>query len=843
MQELLELALENEHEATRVARRVLAESDDRIERSYAHQALGIVLRDQGELADALTELRIALRDARAADSPDREADVRATYGVTLALGGRTKTALAELERASATATGEVAAKVRFRHAVVLGDLGRNDEARNALQIALGEFIAAGDEGWEARSRVWLGHLELRMGNVASAEGEIVAAARIFRRTGFAMARLTALQNIAEIAVARGNLAEGLRRFAEAAHDYETIGLDPRFELVRLHAGAYLAAGLADLAVDLLEHFDEVRISAFHRAQFHLVEATAQLASGDPGSALDAAVKAREMFRQQRRDWFHRRALLQEVRADFSLGGRGRTREARDVALALDEEQADEAPIALTLAGRLTTAEERLALWRRAATYRTRPNGLVRAAAFVAGALASEESDDRGGVLRACSAGLDAIDEHRRLMGSSELRALATTHGRELTEIALRHAAHDPRTLLRWSERTRATALAQPPATSDAATIPAPLAALRDNGRRLAEARQGGEPTEDLEKERLRLERAVRTESHTQSAADTDPQRPASVREIVAGVGDGCLVELVDVDGTLHVLVVHDGRVRRRVAGATAEVNDLLAPAGMLLRRAARGRHADTADLGRRLQQSILGDAARLIPDGPVVLAPTARLHGLAWSLLPALHDRPFSVVPSAGQWLRATNATRPRQRRTVLVAGPDLESGGAEVPILASKHPDAALLDNDAATLAAVLEHLDGADLAHLATHGRFRADSPLFSALDLADGPLTVHDLERLRRAPYRVVLSACESGVLAPVGSQELLGLAAALFSIGTAGLVCSVAEVNDRATAELMVRLHDALAHGKDPAAALHDVRQASAADPVAAGTAAAFLALGV
>ena len=54
--------------------------------------------------------------------------------------------------------------------------------------------------------------------------------------------------------------------------------------------------------------------------------------------------------------------------------------------------------------------------------------------------------------------------------------------------------------------------------------------------------------------------------------------------------------------------------------------------------------------------------------------------------------------------------------------------------------------------------------------------------------------------------------------------------------------MAEVNDRATAALMVGLHDALADGMDPAAALHDVRQEAAADPVAAGTAAAFLSLG-
>jgi len=140
---------------------------------------------------------------------------------------------------------------------------------------------------------------------------------------------------------------------------------------------------------------------------------------------------------------------------------------------------------------------------------------------------------------------------------------------------------------------------------------------------------------------------------------------------------------------------------------------------------------------------------------------------------------------------------------------------------------------------------LDGATLAHVAAHGRFRPDSPLFSSLEMADGPLTVHDLERLQVAPYRLVLSACESGVLAPVGADELLGLASALFSIGTAGLVCSIAEVNDDATAALMLDLHDHLTSNADGglAGALLAARRAAQGDPTREATAAAFLALGV
>ncbi len=140
---------------------------------------------------------------------------------------------------------------------------------------------------------------------------------------------------------------------------------------------------------------------------------------------------------------------------------------------------------------------------------------------------------------------------------------------------------------------------------------------------------------------------------------------------------------------------------------------------------------------------------------------------------------------------------------------------------------------------------LDGASLAHVAAHGHFRQDSPLFSSLEMADGSLSVYELERLRKAPYRLILSACDSGVLAPVGADELLGLASALFSMGTAGLVCSIAEVNDDATAALMLDLHEHLAaHPEDGlAGALLAARQAAHGDPTREATAAAFLALGV
>ena len=235
----------------------------------------------------------------------------------------------------------------------------------------------------------------------------------------------------------------------------------------------------------------------------------------------------------------------------------------------------------------------------------------------------------------------------------------------------------------------------------------------------------------------------------------------------------------------------------------------------------------------------------LLPEGPVTLVPTGRLHAAPWALLPTLAARPFGVVPSAGQWLRAREVRPPADQKVLLLAAPGLGSGGAEVPVLAGRHPSAALLEGADATVDQAMAALDGATLAHVAAHGRFRPDSPLFSSLEMADGPLTVHDLERLRVAPYRLILSACESGVLAPVGADELLGLASSLFSIGTAGLVCSIADVNDDATAAFMLDLHDHLTRnaGGGLAGALLAARLAAKGDPTREATAAAFLALGV
>lgn len=210
---------------------------------------------------------------------------------------------------------------------------------------------------------------------------------------------------------------------------------------------------------------------------------------------------------------------------------------------------------------------------------------------------------------------------------------------------------------------------------------------------------------------------------------------------------------------------------------------------------------------------------------------------------------PSDAVPGDADGTRRPTGERPgagvgAPRRADRDPGPD----GAGVHPAAGAAPFAGdvsrttVLEGDEARVPRVLRELDGAASAHIAAHGTFRADSPLFSSLRMADGPLIVHDFERLDRSPYRIILSCCDTARFASVGADELLGLVTALLPLGTAGVVACSAPVNDAAVVPLMLSLHKGLDAGLSLAEALRDARAALPDDAVHRATGWAFSAFG-
>jgi hypothetical protein len=861
--DLVTLASSQPWAALSRARAVLAGRPGPYAASVAHQAAGIVLRDCGDVEAGVRELRQALRQARRTGSAEREADVLAGLGVALFFAGRTAAGLAAFEAALRRSSGVLAAQVLYRRAIVFITLGRFLEGLEDVRRAVVVLRRAGDLLWTARALNVRASAYLRLGLTSRADADYVAAVQLYSTIGQELEALDPMLNRALTAHVSGDLPAALAYLDAATPSYQRLKV-PTITLRVKRCAVLLAAGLAGDALAEAEaalgEIEEIHGRFTEKAELLLMAASCALAAAQPQAAMDRAQAAYRLFRSQHSSWQQAHAARVLVQARYEVGpvSAPLLREANRSAARLDALGSSDAAQAHLLAGRIALNLGRRDVAERhlAAQARTRRRGpaLSRVSGWLGEALRAEAAGRPSRMLAACRQGLDVLDEYRLALGASELRAQATVHGAELAALAQRHAAQArrPRLLLTWSERWRATAWAVPPVRPSAdAELNASLAALRAVTRGLDQARSQGLPSVSLQKEQQRLETEVRASALRTQGNGRWTRAPFSPADLLDELGQAQLIEIVDVDGRLHVLICGSGRIRQFAAGQASDALKAADFARFALRRLARSRPgADPASAlavldqaGPALQQALLGPAVRQLGDGPVIIVPTGKLHPIPWAILPALKDRVTSVAPSAAAWMRAHRAPEPRHRHVVLARGPGLVSDGAEVPELAKLYDDdVTVLDDAAATADKVLSTLDGAWLAHIAAHGIFRADSPLFSSLRMHDGPLTVYDFERLNRAPYRLVLSSCEGAVLAPAGANELLGLASSLLPLGTAGIIAGLVPLNDQALVPLMVNLHGHLRAGQTLAESLYRVRRTLKDDPVQHATATSLVALG-
>ena len=151
----------------------------------------------------------------------------------------------------------------------------------------------------------------------------------------------------------------------------------------------------------------------------------------------------------------------------------------------------------------------------------------------------------------------------------------------------------------------------------------------------------------------------------------------------------------------------------------------------------------------------------VVPHRSLHYVPFAALHdGQQW--LVERHE--LVLVPSATVWMAARRLPPARFERLLAlgVGGATLPHVEAEVAQVARSFGAGATLRLGAeATRAALRDAAQAADVVHLACHAEFRADSPYFSALHLADGDLTLRDAAALPLTASLVTLSACETGV----------------------------------------------------------------------------------
>jgi tetratricopeptide (TPR) repeat protein len=845
--EAYRVLVDDPEQARALAREALRRADgvDPAAESAAHRALGMAALDLDDAGTAVRHLERAVRAGRRG-GPQREAEARMSLALALVSQGATRRALQQVGRAGAIAGVPDQGALHLQRAIILERLGRLDEALQAYRLAIASFRRAGDPNGEARALCDRGVLRTYRGELRAAESDLRRAEQICDELGLTLMAASVRQNLGFVAAQRGDVPLALKCYESAQGTFEEIG-GTRYALLELdRCQLLLAAGLtgearesADRAIEALELTGmEAEV-----AEAKLQRAEVALAERDWPAARDAAGAALAAFAEQRRPTWAALARYAAVRAQRRADGSSAAtvEDARRAASELERAGwSARAVHAHLLAARVALARGRpraarrdLELARRARFHG--PVG-VRIAGWHAEALRHVAAGAPQTVMRAVGGGLRALDRDRAALGATELRSHAAAQAEELAALGLRFALDRgrPGAVLALVEQARAQTLhLSPIRPPEDPALAAKLGELRAVVALAAEEVQAGRPVAPLVRRQTRLEHEIRRRLlQLPGTRRLQAARPPTLRALRDALGDRVLVEYLSVDGEHHAVTVGARRARLVALGPADEVDRELELLRFALCRMATGRGSaihrrNAAHSAERLQELLLEPLLEDVGERELVIVPTGRLHALPWATLPACATRPLSVAPSAALWLRARG--RPAAacaRPALLVAGPGLEHARSEVRAIDGLYDDAVTLTGRAASVEAVTAALRGCDRAHLACHGTFRADNPLFSALRLADGPLTVHDIESLGAGPRELVLSACDSGRADVQPGDELMGLTSALLAIGAGVIVASTVEVPDAPTQRLMVRLHERLQAGAGAARALAEARGAVA-----------------
>ena len=218
-----------------------------------------------------------------------------------------------------------------------------------------------------------------------------------------------------------------------------------------------------------------------------------------------------------------------------------------------------------------------------------------------------------------------------------------------------------------------------------------------------------------------------------------------------------------------------------------------------------------------IQPLLSGRHLVIVPHGPLHFLPFHALHHAGEYLCDSYE---ISYAPSATIFALCQEKTASTKSASLVLGVPDQRAPEIlqEVESVATILPDSKLLLDAEASSAALRERGGEAGVLHIATHGVYRQDNPMFSGIRLGDGYLNLYDLYQMRLPARLVTLSGCATGMNVVAAGDELLGLQRGLFCAGATTLLLSLWDVHDKSTAELMSHFYKQYVRSKNAAVAL-------------------------
>ena len=246
--------------------------------------------------------------------------------------------------------------------------------------------------------------------------------------------------------------------------------------------------------------------------------------------------------------------------------------------------------------------------------------------------------------------------------------------------------------------------------------------------------------------------------------------------------------------------------------------------------------------GQKLYSILVEPAKKLIPQGSrVILFPDSSLYGLNFETLlvpePTPHfwidDVTLTTASSLTLLAAATTQPVPKEARLLLIGDaaqstpefPALRQAAAEIGRVEQYFPPSRreVLTGPKATRTAFLASEPGKfAYVHFVTHGTASRAHPLDSAVILSpegeSSKLYARDIVKQRLAAYLVTISACNGSGIRAYSGEGLVGLSWAFLRAGAHNVIAALWDVNDTSTPQLMDKLYEELARGRDPATAL-------------------------
>ncbi len=712
---------------------------------------------------------------------------------------------------------------------------RRGERKRALEC-FGEAVPLLQDHPEDLGRALLnrGGVFLLERDPVSAIADLVAARRQLELAGLDVPRAKAEHNLGYAYLLAGDIVGALRAMESARHVLAPLSVVSRAVGEQDRAEVLTAAGRAHEAITALEEaataYGSRGLRTF-QAQCELTLAWALLRQ-DAARARVVARRAARHFRSQASPALATRAQAVEVLAEVGLGRRNPALIARADEIAAELRRQGyrrESDIVALQAARLLVRRGQLEEARaRLQRVRVTEDSSV-ATRLLWREVRSELAAARGDRRRArghVEAGLADLHAWQSSFGSLDLQSTLVGHGRALAMQGLRLAlAEDsPALAYEWSERARALVSRVTPVRPPSdPTLASELTELRILYAADPEPRSADGRRLDQLRDHIR-------EQSWYGGGGGSVGEPAALDEVQAELAatDSCLVAHVVVDEWITAVVVTGtdvhtvrlcdaGPVRQDLDRIAADLDIAASHLAGPFAAAIRGSLLERL---RLVSDLVVAPWLPLVGDRRVVLTPSASLSGTPWTLLPGLTGHPVTVPPSATRWLELRRASRPRQQRVGLVAGPAVARAEEEVTRAAAVWPAATVLAGEGAAASEVATLAASVDLLHLAGHGRHPGDNPLFAAVDLADGPWFGYDIDQLPQTPTLVVLSSCELGRASVRSGDEVVGMTAAWLHAGATCVTSSPTLVADDVACEVLAGWHARVAKGDPPADALVD-----------------------